>query len=282
MSLRDIEITADRAEDVLQDLIDGIDDLEGVEGKLGLDIRNMRTLMRSFKHDADEYHNGEDVLEHTKWVLQDVEKLTKDMDAERKLVIRLAALLHDMGKAYTFEVIDGKHTFRKHAEKSVELAEAMLARHRKDLGSLYDRVIALVAKHDALMVLLGARAGAKNTKYLNKFMRESIYMGGHLDDLMTLAKADGNRAKVREKTLADIEGVLEDIAQVERDQVEAVKAKERLDREFVRRLPEIHEIMVQEGFPDAAKAKTLPEVQAMLGQAKQYDLIKRIRSMLEG
>jgi putative nucleotidyltransferase with HDIG domain len=282
MNLRDIEITADRAEDVLQDLIDGIDDIEGVERKLGVDVRNMRQLMRSFRHDADEYHNGEDVLEHTKWVLQDVEKLTRDMDAERKLVIRLAALMHDMGKAYTFEVIDGKHTFRSHTEKSIELAEVMLARHRKDLGTLYDRVIALVAKHDALMVLLNARAGAKGTKYLNKFMRESIYMGGHLDDLLTLAKADGNRAKVRERTLADIEGVLEDIAKVEREQAEATKAKERLDREFTRRLPEIQVLLIAEGIPEGTKVKTLSEINAILGKAKKYDLIKHIKAMLEG
>jgi putative nucleotidyltransferase with HDIG domain len=283
MNLRDIEITADKAEDILQGLIEGIDDLEEVERKLGLDIRNMTSLMRQFDHNADEYHNGEDVLTHTKWVLEDVQELTEGMDDERKLVIRLAALMHDLGKAYTFEVQeDGSHTFRKHAEKSVVLVEALLKRHRKDLGDLYQRVVDLVEKHDAFMVLLNARKDAKGLRYLNKFMRGAIYMGGHIEDLMTLAKADGNRSKVRQQTLDDIEAVLADIKQVERQREEEAKAKEALAREFERRLPEIQALLEAEGLSEAAGAGTLSEINAILGKNKRYDLIKRIRSMLGG
>lgn len=283
MNLRDIEVTADKAEDILQGLIEGIDDLEDVERKLGLDIRNMTSLMRQFDHNADEYHNGEDVLTHTKWVLEDVQELTEDMDDERKLVIRLAALMHDLGKAYTFEIQpDGSHTFRKHAEKSVVLVEALLRKHRKDLGDLYQRVVDLVEKHDAFMVLLNARKDAKGLKYLNKFMQGAIYLGGHIEDLMTLAKADGNRSKVRQQTLDDIEAVLADIKEVERQREEEAKAKEALAREFERKLPEIRELLEAEGLPEAAEVGTLSEINAILGKSKRYDLIKRIRSMLGG
>lgn len=282
MSIRDIEVTADSLEEVLQGLVDGIDDLGAVERSLGLDVRGMIGLMRQFEHSSDEYHNGEDVLEHTRWVMADLEDLIGDMADERKVVLRLAALLHDIGKAYTFEVQpDGKHTFRKHAEKSVELAEALLARHRAELGDLHDQVVELVRRHDEFMRLLEARRGAKDLKYLNKFMQGPIYLGGHLDDLLTLAKADGNRSKVRDQTLADIEGVLADLAQVERERAEAAKAKARFDENARRMLPEVRDLLRQEGMTEAAGASTLSEINAILGKVKRYDLIKRIQAMLE-
>ena len=124
VDIRTLDITADSLEQVLTDLVSTIDDLEGVEKALGLDLRSMVSLMAQFQHNDDAYHNSETVIQHTKWVLEDLDKLTEWMDSEHKLVLSLAAMMHDLGKAYTYQQIKGKHTFYGHAEKSVVIAEA--------------------------------------------------------------------------------------------------------------------------------------------------------------
>jgi len=281
VDLKTIEITADNVEQVLADLVSDLDDLEGAETSLGLDLRNMIARMRQFQHNDDIHHKGEDVLTHTKWVLEDLASLTVGMQAERKTVVTLAALLHDLGKAYTYEFIDGKHTFRKHAEKSVEIAQVLLAKHREKLGGLYDRVLDLIRLHDAFMVLLNARAGASGLKYLNKFMQERVYLDRHLDDLLTLSKADSRRAQRYEDSLRDALGVLDDIgkAEAEKARQEADKAHQRAM--WIERQDEIRALLEAE-VPEAVSVlHDQSAVNAILGKAKRFDLINKLKAMLQ-
>lgn len=217
-----------KVEVYVQGLVDSIDDLEGAEKELGIDLRNMVKLLDEFPHNDDIHHNGETTLEHMRWVVEDLDALTKGWDAERRQLLNLAALLHDLGKAYTYELRDGKHTFHQHAKVSVKIAEKMLAKLRKDNAKLYQRVLDLVRLHDVFMQLINARAeGGGNRKYLNRLMREAIYTEGHLDDLITLSKADGNRAKRMGETLEGIEAILADLKIVEDERHRELEERKR-------------------------------------------------------
>lgn len=65
---------------------------------------------------------------------------------ENTIVMRLAGLLHDVGKAGTRKVIDGKITFHKHEMLSVKLAKQFMDRLRYD-GRTKEKVLWLVRMH---------------------------------------------------------------------------------------------------------------------------------------
>lgn len=65
---------------------------------------------------------------------------------EPNIVLRLAGLLHDIGKPGTKKVIDGRITFHKHEMLSVKLARAFMDRLRYD-GKTKERVLHLVRIH---------------------------------------------------------------------------------------------------------------------------------------
>ena len=239
--------------------------------------------MAELKHNDNIHHTGETIIEHTKWVLADLEKLTEGKDATTKQMLSLVALLHDVGKAYTREIQpNGKITFYKHAEKSVAIAQVLLAQYKDQLGQTYQRILDLIRLHDMFHAIAHDRKnqvpGA--TKYLRRLLQESIYLDKHLDELVIFAKADSARSKAAEEYLKHIDDALADIALAEKLKAEQEVARARQQANIQRKLPEIRKLLEVEA-PGAAQA--LPNVSkanAILGQAKQYDLIKQIRAML--
>ena len=276
-------MTVDNAETVLQTLLENAGNLDQLNSKLGIDLRNMTKLMAELKHNDNIHHTGETIIEHTKWVLADLEKLTEGKDATTKQMLSLVALLHDVGKAYTREIQpNGKITFYKHAEKSVAIAQVLLAKYKDQLGQTYQRILDLIRLHDMFHAIANDRKnqvpGA--TKYLRRLLQESIYLDKHLDELVIFAKADSARSKAAEEYLKHIDDALADIALAEKLKAEQEVARARQQANIQRKLPEIRKLLEVEA-PGAAQA--LPNVSkanAILGQAKQYDLIKQIRAML--
>lgn len=271
--LEDLE--ADKVEFYVQGLVDSIDDLEGAEKELGLDLRNMVKLLDAYPHNDDIHHSGETTLQHMKWVIEDLQQFTTDMDDERRRMLGLAALLHDLGKAYTYEEREGKHTFYQHASVSVQIAEKMLAKLREKNAKLVERVLDLVRLHDKFMQLINGRESSGGSKrYLNKLMREALYTEGHIDDLVTLSKADGNRAKRMHETLAGMEAVLADLKEVEEQKRQEAEALKR------RQAPEVVDAVraiLERGAPELVEL--LPDLKAIkgqLGKAKRYDLLQQI------
>jgi putative nucleotidyltransferase with HDIG domain len=283
MDLRELEITSENLEEVLQSLVSEVSDLDAVEKRLGLDFRNMTQLMRKYPHNIDLYHNGENVLTHIGWVMDDVAKLSATMDAEKRTLLKLTGLFHDLGKAYTYALnTEKKHTFYGHATKSVEIAEVLLAKHKEALGSLYQRVLDFTRLHDVFLSLTHARANnpGGSPKYVSGLLQEAIYREGLLEDLLTFAKADSARARSHENTLKDIEGVLDDVKRYEALQAAVEAERVRKQQLTIERMPAIQKYLEVEA-PDAAVL--LPDLQAvrkLLGTTKRYNLIKGIEAII--
>ncbi len=263
----------------VQGLVDSIDDLETVEKELGLDIRNLVRLLQQHPHNDDIHHNGETTLEHMKWVLEDVHELSEDKDDQTRQLLGLVALLHDLGKAYTYKLRGDKHTFYGHAEVSVKLAEKMLVKLRKQNSKLYRRVIEVVREHDAFMRLIDAQRASGGLKYLNKFMRSAIYTTGHLDDLVTFAKADGARSQQMYDTLDGMESVLADLKTVEKNQRDEARKRKQRDEPTPEVLSAVQAIL-EAHAPDLIRL--LPNVRALkgeLGKTRRYNVLKLIAEL---
>lgn len=260
----------------LQQFIDGIEDLDRVEEKLGLDLRNLVELLAKYRHNDDIHHNGETILEHIEWVVQDVARLTKT-GSEQRVLLMTTAFLHDLGKAYTHEMLEGRHIFYDHAKVSVIIAEEMT--HYLWTTAYYQPILDLIRLHDVFMQLIEAHRTSGSLRYLNRFVREPIYRDGYLDFLVTFTKADAARARRLPDTLEGIEGVLADIKEVERQKREEATARARRDKlspkdeAAIRHLLEAEAPHVVQLLPD------LKEVNRMLGQEKRYDLLQRIRKL---
>lgn len=291
MDIRNIEITADNVEQVLETLLGSIDDIEGVEKATGLDLRNLVKLLREYPHNDDLFHNGESVLQHMRWVLEDLDEISKTKDAATRQLLRIVALFHDLGKAYTHslkEDVSGelpgtgtKHTFYEHAAKSVAVAEALLAKQREQLGDLYQRILDLVRLHDAFLNLAHERKlQGGNLRYLRNFLQEAVVVDGHLDTLLTFAQADSARAKEESGSLASLRDVMEDLKRAEAKRREEAQAEERKRANWLAKQPEIRALLEAEA-PEAVSA--LPDYSAVrraLGESKKYPLIKQIERML--
>lgn len=277
-----IDIRPEGVEHYLQMLVDGIADLDATEAELGLDIRNLVEHLGRYQHNDDQHHSGETVLEHIKWVVEDVRKVTEyEPIRDRRPVLSLVALLHDLGKGYTYELIDGKHTFRKHAEVSVKLTKAMLWELRRDDPATYGRIEDLVRMHDAFMRLLEAQKTAKDLKYLNKFMRGPIYPKG-VRDLIWFSTADGMRAKRFSGTREGITGLMLDLQKVEKARTAESKLKARWDNPPPDLVLHITELL-KDTAPDMVPLMPdLRQVNKALGEAKRYETLAKLRELVTG
>jgi len=282
VDLRTLKITSENLEQVLNDLIAGIEDLEAAEEKLGLSLRNMTQLMKESVHNDDIYHNGEDVLTHIGWVMDDVHTLSEHMTADKKALLKLTALCHDLGKAYTYryDPVKKKHTFHGHAEKSVEIAKVFLARHKEALGELYQDVLDFTRLHDVFYALAYERTQVKGTKYVRRLMNEAIYQKGLLRDLFEFARADSYRAKAHAQKLKETEALFEDLAAEEQSAKEAELLEVQRKAFIKSKLPEVQAYLEQVA-PDAATLlPNMVEVNQLLGRTRRFDVLKKIRSML--
>lgn len=284
IDLRTLDITSENLESVLNDLISGIDDLDSVEEKLGLSLRSMTQLMKAAPHNDDIYHNGEDVLTHIGWVMDDVKKVSENMDANKKALLKLTALCHDLGKAYTYKYdpAKNKHTFYGHGDLSVEIAKALLEKHKATLGDLYQDVLDFTRLHDVFYALASekSKGAAGNTKYVRRLMKEVIYQRGLIRDLFEFTKADSYRAKAHADKIKETSAILDDIEREAQFEVEVEAAKAKQVALIQERMPEIRAYLERES-PEAANL--LPDLQAVkryLGTAKRYDIIKGIDSIV--
>lgn len=113
-----------------------------------------------------------------RWDVFDHTMVTVD-SAPKKLVIRLAALFHDVGKPATRELVEGGATFYGHDKLSADMAVTALKRLRYS-NDIIEQVAILVSKH-----MFSDRAGEKGIRRLIKNVGQDLIF-----DLLDLRRAD--------------------------------------------------------------------------------------------
>lgn len=111
--------------------------------------------------------------------------------AEPVLRLRLAMLLHDLGKPACYKFYNGEGHFKGHASVSASICERVLSELRFD-GETFKRVLFLVQRHD--MVMQNDHAVIK--KQLGRFGEEAYFdlLKVHIAD--DLAKAEAARGRI--------------------------------------------------------------------------------------
>jgi len=126
------------------------------------------------------YHPEGDVWVHTLMVLDATVTLYKE-DKKKNLYLALAALCHDLGKANTTEVIDGRIRAIGHENTGIPLTELFLERLSEE-KALVETIVPLVKHH--LKPMQFYKQGAKSAAIRRLGNKVNI------EELILLAKAD--------------------------------------------------------------------------------------------
>lgn len=160
-------------------------------------------------YQREDYHYEGDVFIHTMMVLKESVFNTKILDEEDKKMIRLGALLHDVGKCKTKgeNLIQGKHPLHDSAdvvepifeeiEKKIK-APKILLQYAKDLALIHQKIHAIKGFKEKSIVNLFNKYNLekKEKKYNNYF--DNLMLGCRSDAYGRLIK-DENGLGVRPK-----------------------------------------------------------------------------------
>jgi poly(A) polymerase len=151
-----------------------------------------------FSQEAGRRHK--DVWEHTKQVIR---------QSPERSIVRWSALLHDIGKVPTRVLLpDGRVTFHRHAEVGARMFDSVARRLGFDRQEK-NRIKFLIMHH--------LRANAYETSWTDAAVRRFDHeMGGHLDDLIELSRADvtSRRPGRRQEAARNIEALLSRITAI--------------------------------------------------------------------
>jgi poly(A) polymerase len=169
------------------------------------------------KLEVDEHHHHKDVYEHTLTVLEQAIAL-EDRLGGPNLVIRLAALLHDIGKPRTRELISGGGvSFHHHEVVGSKMAKERLRALRFDNHTIKD-VSQLVFLH---LRFHGYGSGEWTDSAVRRYIRDAEHL---LEHLHVLTRADcTTRNKRKAELLADTYQSLE-------NRITELKTKEELNK----------------------------------------------------
>ena len=175
------------------------------------------------KLEIDEHHHHKDVYEHSLTVLEQAIALEARLGGPN-LVIRLAALLHDIGKPKTRSHIQGGGvSFHHHEVVGARLAKERLKKLRFD-GDTVEQVATLIALH---LRFHGYGQGEWTDSAVRRYVRDA---GDLLPLLHVLTRADcTTRNKRKAEALADTYQSLEDRIAELMEQEELSKIRPDLD-----------------------------------------------------
>ena len=188
-------ISGERIRDELMKILVSDRPGQGIMSMFGLGLIRfvMPELAELASTDQDERHQHKDVLTHTLQVVGGV---------PAEPVIRLAALLHDIGKPATMKVANGKVQFHGHEIVGARLARKILERLRLDKATI-QAVTDLVAWH--------MRSNLYESDWsdgaVRRYMRD---VGVRRAQLLTLSRADitsyrARRIEVGLRRVAELE-----------------------------------------------------------------------------
>jgi len=169
--------------------------------------------------EVDEHHHHKDVYEHSLTVLRQAIALEKERnpDAAPDVQLRLAALLHDIGKPSTRRLEPGGGvTFHHHDVRGARMAKKRLQALRFDSDTI-NVVSRLVELH---LRFFGYAEGAWTDSAVRRYVRDA---GAELERLHILTRADvTTRNKRKAQRLA---GAYDDIER----RIAELAAQEQLD-----------------------------------------------------
>ncbi len=134
-----------------------------------------------------EWHPEGDVFEHTMQAIDAAELLECD-DVQQKLILLFAALCHDLGKAVSTAIIDGKIKSHGHDIAGVSIAKKMLKRVTKK-NIILDIVPILVKYHMAPGIFIAQHA--KPAAYRRLAVNLGDYANLKLLGMLALADRQG-------------------------------------------------------------------------------------------
>ena len=169
--------------------------------------------------EVDEHHHHKDVYEHSLTVVNQAIALekTRRPDAVPDVALRLAALLHDIGKPATRRLEPGGGvTFHHHDVKGARLARKRLRALRFDAATT-DAVCLLIELH---LRFFGYAEGAWTDSAVRRYVRDA---GDQLERLHILTRAD---VTTRNKRKANrLRSAYDDIE----SRIAALREQEQLD-----------------------------------------------------
>ncbi|MGM1018458.1 MAG: CCA tRNA nucleotidyltransferase [Actinomycetota bacterium] len=169
--------------------------------------------------EVDEHHHHKDVYEHSLTVLTQAIELerTRNPDAGPDVPLRIAALLHDIGKPRTRKLEPGGAvTFHHHDVVGARMARKRLQSLRFD-GATTDAVATLIELH---LRFFGYAEGAWTDSAVRRYVRDA---GDLLERLHILTRADVTTRNKRKA--ARLANAYDDIEQ----RIVALREQEELD-----------------------------------------------------
>ncbi len=164
--------------------------------------------------ERDEHHRHKDVYEHSLTVLEQAIALEHRLDEQPDLVIRLAALLHDIGKPKTRRFVEGGAvTFHHHDVVGAKLTRKRLKALRYS-NDVIDQVAMLVELH---LRFHGYGSGEWTDSAVRRYVRDA---GDQLERLHILTRADSTTRNQRkaarlQRTYDDLEARIAVLADAE-------------------------------------------------------------------
>lgn len=127
-------VSSERIQVEISKLILGANPREGLEVLVDSGIADLVfPELPSLKLEIDEHHHHKDVYEHTLTVLEQAISYEAEYNLEKDLILRLAALMHDIGKPLTRKLeTGGGVTFHHHDVVGAKLATKRLRALRYD------------------------------------------------------------------------------------------------------------------------------------------------------
>jgi poly(A) polymerase len=171
------------------------------------------------KLEVDEHHHHKDVYEHTLKVLEQAIELEERLGGPN-LVIRLAALLHDIGKPKTRELIPGGGvSFHHHEVVGSKMAKERLKALRFS-KEIVDEVSKLVFLH---LRFHGYGNGEWTDSAVRRYVRDAGDLLTHLH-VLTRADCTTRNAKKAANLAATYDSLEERIAQLkEQEELDAIR-----------------------------------------------------------
>lgn len=200
------------------------------------------------------YHPEGSVFSHSAWTCESMARLVIDLPEQDKLVLMLAALCHDMGKATTTVTQpDGKITSYDHDQVGVEFAVSFLARIKAP-GYVVDKVSELVREHMAHVHMQHI-----SKKATRRFLSRLKYVT--VDDVTKLIEADHSGRPPLEPGLPEKAQQLYKVALEVQDEVKPILLGRHLidlgmtpGPDFGPLLREAYEAQLEEEFMDITGA----------------------------